>query len=99
MTSALWLLMKLRLKGWGRRMARNVQTVKGALLTAFFSLMLMMWLGSMILNAFILPRPPGSGIPPEHVERFGPLALLAYCLAIVVFSGSQLPLTYTPAEV
>ncbi len=99
MNRALWLLMKLRLRGWGRRMARGVQTVRGAILTAFFGLMMLMWLGSLLVNAVIAQRVPGTTASPEHVERFAPLVLLLYCVAVLASSGNQSPLQFTLPEV
>ena len=99
MNSALFLLMKLRLKGWARRLARNLQTVRGAILTAIFGIVLVMWLGSMVFGAVMAGSVPGTTAPPEYVERFGPLVLLIYCLSIVGSSGSTAPFVFSPAEV
>jgi hypothetical protein len=96
---ALWLLLKLRLKGWGRRLARQVQTVRGAIFTAVFGVMMLMWLGSLIVNAVIAQRVPGTTAPPEQVERFAPLVLLLYCVGVLASSGNQSPLQFTLPEV
>ncbi len=99
MNSALWLLMKLRLKGWARRLGRNVQTVKGAILTAIFGLMLLVWLSSITFSAFMAQRTPSSTVPAEQVERFLPLVLLIYSLGMIATSGAQTPFVFAPAEV
>src|SRR5262249_31706147 len=96
---ALWLLMKLRLKGWGRRLVKQVQTVRGAILASIFGMMLLMWIGSLLINAIIIPRAPGSTAPPEQVERFAPFVLLLYCVGVLVGSGNQSPLQFTLPEV
>jgi len=96
---ALWLLLKLRLKGWGRRLGRQVQTVRGAIFTAIFGVMMLMWLGSLVVNAVIAQRVPGSTAPPEQVERYAPLVLLLYCVGVLASSGNQSPLQFTLPEV
>jgi Putative ABC exporter len=101
LNSALWLLLKLRFKGWGRRLGRTVQTVKGAILTSVFALMILLWLTSVAFSAFMTGRaPPGTATAPAfEVERYGPLVLLIYCLGMVATGGAQTPFVFSPAEV
>jgi Putative ABC exporter len=99
LNSALWLLMKLRFKGWGRRVGRTVQTVKGAILTTVFGLIILLWLSSVALSAFMSGRTPGATAPAEQVERYAPLVLFVYCLGMVATGGAQSPFVFSPAEV
>ena len=99
MNSALWLLMKLRLKGWGRRIVRTVRTDKGAIVTGLFAVMLLFWLGSMLVSLVAARNAPQVAAPPEYVERFAPLFLLFYCLSMIATSGSHTPFVFSPAEV
>src|SRR4051794_14042872 len=93
--SALWLLLRLRLWGWLRRLGRTLGTVKGALLTALGLLLLV----PQLLALFVLPRP---AVDPEHlaaVRRFGTLGLLAYCVLTLLLSSAEQALYFAPAEV
>lgn len=101
MNSALWLLLRLRFKGWGRRLGRTVQTVKGAILTGVFGLMILLWITSVVFSAFMTGRaPPGAATAPAfEVERYGPLVLLVYCLGMVATGGAQTPFVFSPPEV
>jgi hypothetical protein len=91
--------MKLRLKGWARRLARNVQTVRGAILTAIFGVMLLFWLSSVIFSAAMAGATSTSTTSAEYVERFAPLALLIYCISMIATSGTTAPFVFSPAEV
>ena len=98
MPAALWLLMRLRLKGWSRRLTRNLKTVKGIIFTAIFGLMAFFCVTVQIVNAIMLPRSSGTA-PADQVERFGTVGLLIYCLGMILFSGTQSPIAFSPAEV
>ncbi len=99
MNPALFLLIKLRLKGWARRLTRNVQTVRGAVLTSIFGVMLLLWLGSVIFSTAMASATPASAATSRYFDRFAPLALMVYCLSIVATSGSTSTFVFSPAEV
>jgi len=96
---ALWLLMKLRLFGWGRRWLRNVKTVKGAILTVIFGFFTVGWLALMVFNAILAPAGTVTRIPADQVNRYAPLVLLAYCVGMLGFGRGQTPLSFTLPEV
>jgi hypothetical protein len=97
MPSSLWLLMKLRLKGWARRLTRNLQTVKGAVFTTIFGVFAFACITIQIVNVIL--QPASNKIAAEQVERFGPLGMLVYCIGMILLSGTQSPITFSPAEV
>jgi hypothetical protein len=91
---ALRLLLRLRARGWLRRMGRSLATVKGAVLTALGLLLL----APQLLAVFLVPRPPAGS--PEHLEavrRFGTLGLLAYSLITVLLSSGEGAIYFSPA--
>src|SRR5262245_57937837 len=90
---SLWMLMGLRLWGWLRYLARNVRTVKGALLAGVGGLLLFAWLGSVLL------APRTAGFDPDLVRRYGPLALAAYCLLVLFTPTAERAIAFSPAEV
>jgi hypothetical protein len=90
---ALWLLLGLRLRGWLRRLRRALSTVRGALLAAFGFLLFVAWL----LPSLLVPSPEPTHL--EEVRRFGPLALVAFCLLNLIFSTGERAISFTPAEV
>lgn len=96
MDPALWLLLRLRIRGWLRRAGRSLGTVKGALLAALGLLLF----APQILPVFLMPRL--SHIFPGHLERvrrFGTLDLCAYCLLTLLFSSGERAIYFAPAEV
>jgi hypothetical protein len=93
MDRALWLLLRLRLRGWLRRLRRALSTVRGILLCAFGVLLFATWIGPAVLL---------GPAPPEHlhdVRRFGPLVLVAFCVLNVVLSPGERGIVFSPAEV
>jgi hypothetical protein len=98
MDRALWFLLWLRLAGWFRRMGLNLRTVKGALLAVLGGGMLLLWLGSLVISAFLPGQQPRSA-DPEQVRLYGPLILLAYCVLTSAFSAGERAVTFSPAEV
>lgn len=93
MTAALWLLLRLQLRGWGRYLVRGMGSVRGLITAVVGFGMLGLWVLAM------LARPEKGGLEPAHLARYGPSFLLLYCLANVVFSSSDRAIYFTPAEV
>lgn len=93
MDRSLWLLLRLRLKGWARRLAASLGTVRGAMLTlitlGFFALILA---GAVFQNH---ARPETL----HDLRAYGPLGLIGVCLLQVITSSSERGLYFTPAEV
>jgi hypothetical protein len=94
MHQALFLLMRLQLRGWFRGLRRTLGTVKGALLAAVGAFVMFSWLVSALLTPAASKRPD-----PEYVQRFGPLGLLAITVLTMIFSSGGKSVTFTPAEV
>src|SRR5262245_25448668 len=94
MNGALWLLLWLQLRGRVRYLARNLQTLRGALLAVVGASVVGMWL----LAVLVTPTEAG-GLKADDVERFGPALLVFYCIANVVFSSHERAVYFTPAEV
>src|SRR5205085_9966820 len=93
MNRALWLLIGLQLRGWGRFLARSLRTVKGALLALVGLFIFVPWL----LTALTASAAPG--FDPETLRRSGPALLLLYCLMNVLTSSGEKAIYFTPAEV
>jgi hypothetical protein len=91
----LWLLIGLQMRGWVRYLARNVRTVKGALLAVVGAAVLLAWLMSLLLS----PAAAAGAMDPAGVRRYGPLALVGYCLLNVIFSTGERSIYFAPAEV
>src|SRR5205823_14259984 len=99
MHRALLLLLRLRLNSWFRRLSLNVKTARGAVLTIVSALVVAGWFGSLAVGVFVsASRPADAGLL-ANAERFGPLALVAYCLLVVVTSSGGPPALFTQAEV
>jgi hypothetical protein len=92
MDRALWLLMRLRLRGWLRRLGRSLASVRGVLLVVVGALVFLPWVLSWVLGSTL------SGQHLAEVRRYGPLALAAYCLAELVISTEK-AITFSAAEV
>jgi hypothetical protein len=75
-----------------------MKTVKGIVLFLFGALIFAPFFVSLIYSGFDPSAAARSG-DPEAVRRFGPLVLLGYCVASVVFSTSEKAIYFTPAEV
>lgn len=98
MSSALWLLIRLRFMGWMRRLKLSMGTLKGILFTLFGILVGVMCLSSYLISALLAPS-RAETFDPDMVRRYGTLALLAYCVSIVVFSSSERAITFSPPEI
>src|SRR5256885_412064 len=99
MNSALWLLLWLRLRGWCRRLIRNTSSVRGLLLL----LIGVFFFGCIFINPIMLyvvgvGRAEHSGSL-DHLRRFGPLGLFAYCALTLLFSSNERSISFSPAEV
>ncbi|HEX8199784.1 MAG TPA: putative ABC exporter domain-containing protein, partial [Isosphaeraceae bacterium] len=95
MDPALWLLLRLRLRGWLRRLGRSLATVKGALLTALGLLLFTPQLLGFVLMAGLRSSPAHL----EAVRRFGTLGLFASCVLTLLLSSGERALYFSPAEV
>lgn len=98
MTDALWLLMRMRFVAWFRRFRRNASSIKGALTTAFFVLMMSCWAFGLLANRLFSQHKTESANP-LVVQRFGGPGLLAFCILIIVTAGTKPPLLFSPAEI
>src|SRR3954470_15401354 len=90
---ALWLLLRLRFRGWLRRLGRSLGTVKGALLTALGLLLF----APQLLAVVAMPHLPGGPGHLAAVRRFGTLGLLAYCVLTLLLSSGERALYFSPA--
>jgi Putative ABC exporter len=98
--SALWLLLILRFKGWLRRFGRSLGSVKGILLTLLGMVFFLPWLISMMsAGSPMVAGHPETAHYLASVRRFGPLALLAYCLISLFLSSGDRAIYFSPAEV
>ncbi len=94
MDRALWLLTKLRIKGWLRRMGRGLRSVKGILLAVVG---LAVFVPS-FLPMLVMPRPGAAQL--DMVRRFGPMILLAYCVLGLLTRGTgERAIAFSPAEI
>src|SRR5262245_17800733 len=98
MDPALRLLLRLRLRAWFRRIGRNMQTVKGAILTVFFGMLMFCWLFGVVAGA-ASPGKSADRPDPEVIHRIGPPALLAMCLLLVLTNAGQHSMAFTQPEV
>ncbi len=93
--ASLFLLQRMRLFAWFRRIGRKMASPKGLLLTLFGSLFFVFQFSIYFLN-------PGGARSPQAVEmtrRIGPVFLLAYCLLTLLFSPGDKAFAFTPAEI
>jgi hypothetical protein len=91
---ALWLLLWLRFRAWLRRLGRTVRTPRGALLAALGVALFLLWL----LSALLLGEPAHDGRAAE-VRRYGPWALVGYCLVNLILTTGENALAFSAAEV
>jgi hypothetical protein len=74
--------------------------MKGLLLAVLGVLFLVPCLVSWVLSVFILPQQPASPERLEEIQRYAPLALLAFTvLNLLTTAGERGVLAFTPAEV
>jgi hypothetical protein len=90
--SALWLLIRLQVRGWLRFLGRSLGTVQGALLGLVGGSVVLLWLASVLLV-----RSPAAASP-EMLRRYGAAWLIGYCLVNVLLSNER-AIYFTPAEV
>jgi ABC-2 type transport system permease protein len=90
----LWLLVRLRLRGWARRLYRGANTVRGVLLLVVGCLVFVAWVAPLFVQTALAP-PQDL----DEVRRWGPLVLLGFWLLNFVFSSSEGAIAFTPAEV
>ncbi len=96
MHAALWLLIRLQIKGWFRSFGRNLRTVKGILLGLVGLFFFLSWMASLVPYLF-LPEQDLSGA--VDLRLYGPPVLLLYCLAQVLLSSGERTIYFTPAEI
>lgn len=100
MHPALWFLLWLRLRGWLRRLGRNLGTMKGAVLALLGVLFLVPCVFSWFLSVFVMPQPPAGPERLHEVRQYAPLALLGFTvLSLLSSAGERGVLAFTPAEV
>jgi hypothetical protein len=95
MHSALWLLIRLQMRGWVRYLGRSVRTVKGALLVVVGLIVFVPFLFLVLLA----PAREVGGFNPEGVRCLGPVLLLSYCLLNVLTSAGERAIYFSPAEI
>lgn len=100
MPQALWLLFRLRITGYFRRIAVGFRTTKGALLTIISLILILSWVtmtcGGM---AFSTTTESAGAETLEKIDRWAPFALLAYAALVVGTSSGTAPIAFTPAEI
>src|SRR4051812_23990662 len=94
MSGALWLLLGLQLRGWGRYLTSSLKTVRGAVLALIGLMVFVPWLMTVILGSALQ-----GGVPSEQMARYGPAGLVFFCLVNVIFSSHERAIYFTPAEV
>jgi hypothetical protein len=94
MDHALRLLLRLRLKGWLRRLGRAMNTVKGLLITILGGMFFSAWLVSLV--AF---QEKPSAVHLDDVRLYGPATLLLVCLLNYLLAAGERVLAFSPAEV
>ncbi len=94
MPRALWLLVWLQLRGWGRYLASSVKTVRGAILAGVGLFVTLSWVLSALAARFTAPQ-----IDQEQIPFLGPTGLLAYCLLNVLSATGERSIVFSPAEV
>lgn len=100
MDRALWFLLWLRFRGWLRRLARELYTVRGALLAILGALFLVPCLSLWVLSVFLRPQQAGNPEMPDAVPHYLPLALFGVTMLTLFSSaGERGVLAFTPAEV
>jgi hypothetical protein len=88
----LWVLMRLRVWGWLRRLGRSLGSVRGVLLIVF---------GSLVFFPYVIVWLVGGVKPGQHTEevrRYGALVLAAYCVLELMVSSTG-GITFNTAEV
>jgi hypothetical protein len=91
---ALWLLIRLQLRGWLRYFLRGLLTLRGALLATLGGTFFLLWVLS-VLTA----NTARGGVSTQAVQRTGPGFLLFYCFLNVMLSSGERGIYFTPAEV
>jgi hypothetical protein len=94
MDRALWLLLRLRLRGHLRRWGRNLRTIKGALLALVTTLLL---LPSALFSLF--GPQVQLGVQAHLLRRHGALGLFGFCLLNLILASDERAVYFGPAEV
>ena len=93
MSRALWLLLGMQLRGWGRNAVRSLGTVKGALLAAVGLGVFFLWFSSLILAT------AGTQDKSDQILTWGPAGLLFYCVLNVLSTPAERAIYFSPGEV
>ncbi len=99
MSSALALLLRLRIRAWLRRMIRNAASPRGVLALAFGLLFFALIVGKNFALRISATEPVFKGEGLEQLRRNSPLLLLVYCLVTVLLSSGEEAISFSPAEV
>src|SRR3982751_5208519 len=94
MHRGLWKLMLLQARSVARRSFRGARTVRGAIFLILGILLVLLWLGPNIVNAYIMPR-----ADPRQVRVYFPLGMLTFVLTNLISSAGERAVAFTPAEV
>ncbi|HEY7117258.1 MAG TPA: putative ABC exporter domain-containing protein [Tepidisphaeraceae bacterium] len=92
--NALVLLYGFQAKALGRRVTRNLRSVKGALLFIFGVAVIGLWMAPSIWQAMRMRR-----TDPAAVLDAAPVLLLASCILQIFSSGGEKAIAFTPGEV
>lgn len=93
MSPALWLLLRLHLRGWLRHLGRGLTTVRGVLMLLVGLAVFLPWMGMVLVGA-------GEGnVDRSRITGYGPALLVLYCVLNVVFSPNERTVYFSPAEV
>src|SRR3954453_20488949 len=88
------MLYRLQARALGRRMTRNMRSVKGILLAIFGVVVVCLWLAPSLWQAFWAPR-----TDPGQLRAVAPVIMLAMSFLAIVTSGGEKAVAFTPAEV
>ena len=98
MHRALLLLLRLRLNSWFRRLNVTMKTTRGAILTIVSAIIVAGWFGSMMIGVLLSGHQARESTAVSGVERFAPMAFVAYCVLVVLSSGGGSPIMFSMAE-
>ncbi|MFH1738281.1 MAG: putative ABC exporter domain-containing protein [bacterium] len=94
MHPALFKLLRLNLRGLGRRLVRGIKTPRGIVFSLMGIVMITLWIGPSLLMAFTNDR-----ADPEIGRAFAPLVLLVFCVMTVLTSIGEKAIYFDPSDV
>src|SRR5262249_45993353 len=92
MDSALWLLIRLQVRGWLRSLWRSLRSPRGLVLALLGLFFFIPWL-------MLVAAERDGALPEQQVRNGGPGILLVYCLMNVLLSAGEKTVYFSPAEV